>query len=108
MCHLVRNPQALAGEEPGASVPPRPHGLRPRWAAAIAAVFVGGVALAAWVSPPAPTSVPAFKRTVARAPSTSFAPAPTATDVERGTLPVDDAVPTTTGAKTSDDCNHEL
>ena len=108
MCHLVREPKAFAGEGGDASIPPKPQGLRPRWAAAIAAVFVGGVALAAWVSPPSPTSVPAFKPTVARAPATSFAPTPTATDVERGTLPADDGVPNTAGIKASGDCNHEL
>lgn len=111
MCHLVRNPQAFAGEEAGASVPPRPHSLRPRWAGAIAAVFLGGVALAAWVAPPSATSTlpsPEVKPAVAAAPATSFVATPTAIDVEHGVLPVDDDVPTAGAKAPVGECNHSL
>lgn len=111
MCHLVRNPQAFAGEDAGASVPPRPQGLRPRWAGAIAAVFLGGFALAAWVAPPSATSTPPspeVKPAVAAAPVTSFVAMPTAVDVEHGMLPVDDDVPTAGAQSASGGCHHAL
>ena len=107
MCHLVREPKAFAGEGAGDSVPPRPQGLRPRWAGALAAVFLGGVAVAALVAPPSTTPAPDVKPTVAAVPATSFVATPTATDVERGTLPADDGVPDT-AMKAGGDCHHAL
>ncbi|WP_427913004.1 hypothetical protein ACPWT1_20660 [Ramlibacter sp. MMS24-I3-19] len=111
MCHLVREPKAFTGEDAGASVPPRPQGLRPRWAGAIAAVFLGGVALAAWVSPPSATSTPPspeVKPTVAAVPAGNFVATPTAKDVEHGVLPVDDDVPTAGVKATSGGCHHAM
>ena len=112
MCHLVREPKALAGDSVDASVPPRPQGLRPRWAAAAAAVLVGGVALAAWISPPSatgktPASEP-MKPTVAAVPAAAFVATPTATDAGHGTLPADDDVPTAGASAASGGCHHAL
>lgn len=104
MCHLVREPKAFAGDSADASVPPR-QGLRPRWAAAIAAVFLGGVALAAWVAPPSAPAKDA--KPVAAVPAAASFVAPTATDVERGMLPVDDGVPSAS-VKAGGDCHHAL
>jgi len=114
MCYLVRQQPADAAF---GAVPPAPAGerLRPRWAAALTAALVGGVALAATlvVSPAAAPEAPApvakqgalLAPVVARTVNT-----PAAGGSERAGLPVDDDVPT---APASDKaalggCHHDL
>lgn len=93
MCYLVRERQAGMAEPGGATVPPSIDRLRPRWAGAIAAALIGGVAVAALVAPSTPPL--STVKDSARAPLVSSAPAvPTATVVEQGSAPVDDGVPT--------------
>lgn len=110
MCHLVREPNTIAGDSTGATVPPTSTRLRPRWAGAIAAVFLGGVALAAWVGPPTATSKapePVKPAAAATVPA-GFVATPTAIDVEHGMLPVDDDVPTAGARAASGGCHHAL
>jgi hypothetical protein len=49
MCYLVHERQA--GSQPDGAVPPLPERLRPRWGGAAALLLVGGVAVAALVTP---------------------------------------------------------
>lgn len=95
MCYLVREP--LAEPEPGRATPsPGSRRLQPR-RAAIAAMLVGGLALAAYVAPSSePNPAQASNAGTAAAASVKAAPAPLATDAARGALPADDGVPTST------------
>jgi len=58
MCDLVRDPQSRA-EPAGATPPSDLPRARPRLAGALAMALLGGVALAAYVTPPAAAPQPA-------------------------------------------------
>jgi hypothetical protein len=96
MCYLVREKQAEAAERGGATLPPSLNRLRPRWAGAVAAALIGGLAVAALVAPP---STPPLLNTKDSAPAPLASRAvtvPAAAVVEQGSaLPVDDGVPST-------------
>src|SRR5512145_1929276 len=99
MCYLVREQQAGAAERGGATLPPSHDRLRPRWAGAVAAALIGGLAVAALVAPP--STEPVLNRTDSGpAPLASKAVAvPTAAVVEQRSAPVDDGVPGTSDVK---------
>jgi hypothetical protein len=97
MCYLVREQPAGAAERGGATLPPSIDGLRPRWIGAGAAALIGGLALAAFVAPPLAAPPGSARDAVAPAPVATLTVAvPTAGVAERGALPADDGVPTTT------------
>jgi hypothetical protein len=95
MCYLVRERQAGAAEHNGATIPPSLERLHPRWIGAVAAVLIGGVAVAALVAP-APTSPALNTKAAPAAPlaSTSVL-VPAAAIVEQTSGPIDDGVPST-------------
>ena len=69
MCHLVREASA-AGEPGGATQPAPPLRVPPRWAGALGAALVGGLALAALVTPaPVPQEASAHWKNGARPPA---------------------------------------
>ena len=116
MCYLVRHHQAGAAE--GASAPQTPgvDRVRPRWAGAVAAALIGGLAVAAIVAP-SPTSQMSAplrdRESTAPAPITSSAAAsvPMAAAVETGSPSQDDGVPSTSSdvAKAGmGQCHHGL
>lgn len=110
MCYLIREQQARAAERGGSAIPPSLNGPRPRWIGAIAAALIGGLAVAALVAPPS-TSPPLITQDSAPAPIASTAvTVPTAAVVERGSLPVDDGVPSASDVAKAGmgDCNHGL
>jgi hypothetical protein len=89
MCYLHREQQAAAAE--GSSATPAPDALRPRsrWAGAVTAMLMAGLAVAALVAP-APTSPFSSTRTAA-------APAPMATaTVTTPPTPVAERIPAST------------
>lgn len=116
MCYLVRHRQARAQRDAAASSPPAGR-LRPRWAGAIAATLVGGLAMAALVdpswTPPSgterdPTAPPPM---VERSLETTTTAAFGAPVVEQTAAQIDDGVPTasTDLAKASvGGCHHGL
>jgi hypothetical protein len=111
MCYSLRHSQkAHAGTEAADGAPAsEPGNLRPRLAGAIAAVLVGGLALAAFVSPQAPPPEVTAKKS-AVAPAVPFElktlDVVTISSAQRA-LPADDDVPTSVG-KSTGDCHHGL
>lgn len=106
MCYLVREPfEDRAGDSAPASVPPR---LRTRWAAGLAVALVGGLAVAALVTP-SPTQP---ERIVSHpaAPIAQRAGTLPAGGGTQGTLPADDDVPTAPAQASyaSGHCHHDL
>lgn len=112
MCHLVREASA-AGEAGGATQPAAPLRVPPRWAGALGAVLVGGLALAALV---VPAPVPQEAR--AQPPAAAIVPVvlktestPTAASGAGPSLGVDDGVPGSpnmTKAAGVGGCHHDL
>jgi hypothetical protein len=110
MCYLVHERQA--GSQPDGAVPPLPERLRPRWGGAAALLLVGGVAVAALVTPDSQTELvrateAAMTAAVAaRSPTTPGVPGTPV--VEQGSG-VDDGVPSTGLSKASaGDCHHGM
>ena len=110
MCYLVREQQAGATEGRDATLPPSLGRLRPRWAGAIAAALIGGLAVAALVAPP---STPPLVNTQHSAPAPLASTAvtvPVTPVVDKGSLPVDDGVPSASDVVKAGmgDCHHGL
>lgn len=93
MCHLFRDQsfESQAGED----APAQPPRMRPRRAAVVAAVLVGGFAAAALLAPSkvSPLSTSAAPRSEVRAALASVQTGPAAGGFERTALPADDDVP---------------
>ena len=105
MCYLIRDKQVRA-EHGSASPAEAPRQLRPRWLGAGVAALVGGLALAALVTP-APLTPP--RPSSAAVPMTATLGAPPASPVvEQRTSSMDDGVPTATRdvVKAGGDCDH--
>jgi hypothetical protein len=112
MCHLVREASA-AGDARSATQATPPLRVPPRWAGALGAALVGGLALAALVTPapvpqeasvqpPAAAVVPVVLKTEA---------VPTATSGAGPSPGVDDGVPTSPDVRKAaglGGCHHEL
>ena len=100
MCYLYREQQAGAAERGGATPLPSLDRLRPRLIGAVAAVLIGGLAVAAIVTPP--SASPFLNAKDATMPTTAV--------VEQGSAPVDDGVPSTSdGVKAGMGyCDHGL
>ena len=100
MCYLVREQRAGAAEHGGATIPPGLDRVRSRWAGAVAAALIGGVALAALVAPSttSTSSMPPQMRDSAPAvPVASKSVAvPGGAVVEQSSGLLDDGVPGTT------------
>lgn len=120
MCYLVRQSQAEA-ERGGATTPPSLHSTRPRWAAAIAAALIGGVAVAALVgSPSTPPQMSAKEIPGPLATQAQAVPVTAAVQQgsqqgfqqgsQQGSAPVDDGVPTASDVVKAGmgDCHHGL
>ena len=112
MCYLVRQHQAGAGEGASAPQPPSVDRVRPRWAGAVAAALIGGLAVAAIIAP-STTSTPTLRDRESAAPApiaTSAAPVPMAGVVETGLAPADDGVPSTSDVAKAGigQCHHGL
>lgn len=109
MCHLVREDlfESQSGREAGPA-PARP--LRPRRAGVVAALLVGGFAVAALLAPSkvSPLSSPVAQHGEAPAALASLQAVPGAAGLERTALPVDDEVPTAPGTAQSGaaPCHH--
>jgi hypothetical protein len=111
MCYLVHERQARSQPD-GAAVPPFPEKLRPRWVGAGALLLVGGLAMAALVTPNSQTEL--ARATEAAIPSAVAARAATTPGVpgtpvvEQG-AGVDDGVPTSDlGKASAGNCHHGL
>jgi hypothetical protein len=113
MCYLVRHHQARAGEGGSAPQPPSLDRIRPRWAGAVAAALIGGLAVAAIIAPSS-TSSPTLRDRESAAPapiaSSAAAAVPMAAMVETGSAPVDDGVPSTSDVAKAGmgQCHHGL
>lgn len=114
MCYLIRQRHLEAGgdaatEEPGSSR------LRPRWAAALGAMLIGGLAVAAAVVVPqtapqrnvTPVAVGPHASSALQSANATVAPAGV---VEQTSVPVDDGVPTAYDANRAamGHCSHDL
>lgn len=111
MCYLIREHEAGAAEGADATRPGSPAGLRPRWVGVAAAALVGSLAMAAIVAPPAASPLVSAKDAAAPASITAAAVAtPTPAVVERGSMPIDDGVPSPTDAARAGigHCEHAL
>lgn len=98
MCHLVRE-ESFESQPGREGVPAQPPRVRPRRAAVVAALLVGGFAVAALLAPSrvAPLSAPVAARSdvhAALASLQSVPAVPAAGGLERTALPADDDVPT--------------
>lgn len=94
MCYLIRQQQAEAQRGSTTTLETGPHRLRSRWAGAVAATLVGGLALAALVQPPSTPSPIKAIESAAPAPVVARTSAvPAAAVVEQVSAPVDDGVP---------------
>ena len=112
MCYLVRHHQARAGEGGSARQPPSLDRIRPRWAGAVAAALIGGLAVAAIIAPSS-TSSPTLRDKESVAPavaSTAGAAVPMAAVVDMGSAPADDGVPNTSEVAKAGmgQCHHGL
>ena len=111
MCYLVHERQAEPQPGRGA-LPPLSERLRPRWAGAAALLLIGGLAVAALVTPSSQTELArateaAFLTSVV-ARSTTGPGAPASPVVEQG-AGVDDGVPGSDYRKASaGNCHHGL
>jgi hypothetical protein len=110
MCYLIRQTQSEA-ERGGSTPSPSLDRLRSRWIGAVAAVLIGGVAVAALVGVP---STPPLSNTKDSAPAVRLAPrtaaVPTAAVVEQTFAPLDDGVPTASDVVKAGlgHCQHDL
>lgn len=110
MCYLVREQQP-EWERRGTTLPDGPQRVRPRWAGALAAALVGGVAFAALV---VPKSVPPEAAVVpqAGAPLTTVAAkaaiVPTGTVIEQTSSGIDDGVPAPGMKAAASPCQHGM
>jgi hypothetical protein len=97
MCHLYREEQLQPEPEGKGATPPSLQMPRPRWAMAGALALVGGLALAALVTPSSLPEAPVQQRAAAAAPMKAspakLQPVSNETVNEHLTLGVDDAVP---------------
>jgi hypothetical protein len=99
MCYLVREQQDRAAQRGGAALPPSIDRMRPRWAGAVAAALIGGVAVAALVAPSSTSPLLSTRDSAAPAALVSSAVAvPTAAVAGQSTAPVDDGVPSASDA----------
>jgi hypothetical protein len=111
MCYMVRQQQPDRESSRGTTLPSGPDRVRPRWAGALAAALVGGVALAALV---VPRSVPSEagivqERGAPAAPVTAKASlVPTGTVIEQTAAGVDDGVPGSEMKTAASPCHHGL
>lgn len=110
MCYLVHEQQP-EWEHRGTTLPDGPQRMRPRWAGALAAALVGGVAFAALL---VPKSVPPEAAVVqqAAAPQATVAArgsmVPTGTVIEQTTAGIDDGVPAPAMKAAASPCQHGL
>jgi hypothetical protein len=95
MCHLVRE-ESFESEPGRQGQPAQPPRVRPRRAAVVAALLVGGFAVAALLAPSkvSPLSAPVAARSDVHAALGSLQAVPAAGGLERTALPADDDVPT--------------
>jgi hypothetical protein len=113
MCYLVRHHQARATEGGSAPVPPSLDRVRSRWAGAVGAALIGGLAVAAIVAPSS-TSSPTLRDMESAAPapiaSSTAAAVPMAAVVETGSAPVEDGAPSTSEVAKAGmgQCHHGL
>lgn len=109
MCYMVRQQQPER-EVRGSSLPAGPERVRPRWAGALVAALVGGVALAALMVPnsaPPEASVVA-QRGAPLAPVVARAsPAPQGTVLEPA-AGIDDGVPSSGMKTAASPCHHGM
>lgn len=108
MCYLIRQAQPEAEAQRGGTAP-TPGMLPPRrrWAGAVAATLVGGLAVAALVAPPSPAP-PSGARDPAAPMAARMAPAPATPVVEQTSVPVDDGVPASVMKAGGRECSHAL
>ena len=107
MCYLIRQAQSEA--ERGGTAPV--SGLTPprrRWAGAIAATMVGGLAVAALVGPPSTAPLSAADPAAAVPVMARTAPAPAGPIVEQSSGTVDDGVPADAVKAGGRECSHSL
>lgn len=112
MCYLVREQQAGAAEG-AAPLPPAIDRLRARWVGAAGAALIGGLALAALVTPSTSTApLLSAKDSGAPAPVASRSVSvPAAGGAQQTSLPMDDGVPTATSDTPKSgfgNCHHGL
>lgn len=111
MCYLIREHRTGAAEAGDTALPQNLGRMRPRWAGAVAAALIGGLAVAAIVAPPSVSPLLNAKDSAAPAPvDQSTGAVPTASVVRQGSAPVDDGVPTApdTVKAGMGNCSHEL
>jgi hypothetical protein len=95
MCYLIREQRAGAVQGGDTVVPHNLDRMRPRWAGAVAAALIGGLAVAAIVAPPSASPLLSAKDSAAPAPIAASAVAvPTEAAFRQSSTPVDDGVPT--------------
>jgi hypothetical protein len=111
MCYLIREQRAGAALADDTAVPQNVDRLRPRWAGAVAATLIGGLAVAAMVAPPSASPLLSAKESAAPAPLAASAVAlPTEAALRQSSTPVDDGVPTApdTVKAAMGHCSHDL
>ena len=109
MCYVARHQQAKPAE--GTITPPKEAGQhRPRWAGAGAAVLVAGLAVAAFLVPPAVPPVSADEaQGVAATVASALTPAPVVEQVSISTTLDDSVAAPQEGPKAADGaCSHDL
>lgn len=110
MCYLIR--EQRAGAQAGDTAAPQNlDRMRPRWAGAVAAALIGGLAVAAIVAPPSVSPLLSAKDSAGPAPLAASAVAvPTEAAFRQSSTPVDDGVPTApdTVKAGMGNCSHAL
>lgn len=110
MCYLIR--EQRAGAQAGDTAAPQNlDRMRPRWAGAVAAALIGGLAVAAIVAPPSVSPLLSAKDSAAPAPLAASAVAvPTEAAFRQSSTPVNDGVPTApdTVKAGMGNCSHAL
>jgi len=103
MCYLIREQRAGAALADDTAVPQNLDRMRPRWAGAVAAALIGGLAVAAIVAPPSVSPLSSVK-------DSSAVAVPTEAAFRQSSTPVDDGVPTApdTVKAGMGHCSHEL
>lgn len=111
MCYLIREQRVGAAAACDTAVPQGPDRMRPRWAGAVAAALIGGLAVAAIVTPASVSPRLSAKDSAAPAPLAAAALAlPTEAALRQSSTTVDDGVPTTpdTVKAGTGHCSYEL
>lgn len=111
MCYLIREQRAGAAQAGDTAVPPHLDRMRPRWAGAVAAALIGGLAVAAIVTPASVSPLLSADESAPAAPLAAGAvTAPTQAAFRQSSMPVDDGVPEKQDTLKAGmgDCSYEL